>query len=368
MALNISTVLTRFVKDTFQILHTIDTSELYTSQITDILNPLLETTDIEIVISKMEEFKTLDFGNVNNNLTDAIFYSLNLISLANSETIKSVNDKIALLLSVAARHLIPSYQPKCIDNDNFIDDTGDTLLHRHVRNNDLQGVKTLLSQGVNPNISNYRGYTPIHIACENGFSDIVRLLLKFKADINIQCAVGLTPLTEIVRHGDEVLLKEIINKCSLLPSVLQPAVSMAVSENKPDMLEIFLDSGLVDANTPMDTIIESKMNDGSTLLHGACALGSLQMVNTLIDNYADVNARDRKGQTPLFKAILTHNYNLAVRLVNASADVNIRDITGATPLMYAVGGRNLQLIAFLLDHGADMYGYNQKQKTVFDLI
>jgi len=36
--------------------------------------------------------------------------------------------------------------------------------------------------------------------------------------------------------------------------------------------------------------------------------------------------------------------------------------------MYAVGWRNLQLIAFLLDHGADMYGYNQKQKTVFDLI
>jgi hypothetical protein len=47
---------------------------------------------------------------------------------------------------------------------------------------------------------------------------------------------------------------------------------------------------------------------GATPLHAACLLGSPEIVQYLLDQGADVRAKDNDGHTPLDYAILSHSY------------------------------------------------------------
>lgn len=47
---------------------------------------------------------------------------------------------------------------------------------------------------------------------------------------------------------------------------------------------------------------------GATPLHAACLLGSAEIVSFLLDQGADVRAKDNDGHTPLDYAILSHSY------------------------------------------------------------
>ena len=59
------------------------------------------------------------------------------------------------------------------------------------------------------------------------------------------------------------------------------------------------------------------------------------VITTLINAGADVNARNKYGSTPLMYASgANQNPDVITTLINAGADVNARDKDGWTPLMY----------------------------------
>jgi cytohesin len=55
------------------------------------------------------------------------------------------------------------------------------------------------------------------------------------------------------------------------------------------------------------------------------------VVKLPFDRCADVNARERKGRTPLGFAVYHGHVEVLKLLVDAGADVNIRDGVGWTP-------------------------------------
>lgn len=48
--------------------------------------------------------------------------------------------------------------------------------------------------GANKNCQDKEFCTPLHYACENGFADVVDILLKFKAEVNIKTCQGITAI------------------------------------------------------------------------------------------------------------------------------------------------------------------------------
>lgn len=81
---------------------------------------------------------------------------------------------------------------------------------------------------------------------------------------------------------------------------------------------------------------------------------------------AQLESRNRDGETPLVVATRSGSHDVAVALIQAGADVNAavkpvesmwgrRDfaLTGSTPLLFAVGHGDAPLVKLLLDHGAD---------------
>jgi ankyrin repeat protein len=91
---------------------------------------------------------------------------------------------------------------------------------------------------------------------------------------------------------------------------------------------------------------------GSTLLHHAAGFGSIEVMTQLLDAGAAVNAKNRRGSTPLMWAI--HDESKVQLLVGRGAAVNMRQAEGRTPLYLAASlGNGAAQVRLLLERGAD---------------
>ena len=62
--------------------------------------------------------------------------------------------------------------------------TGEGALHIVVRRDDSRYLSYLLAKGANPNIKNRQGDTPLLVAVDRGYGDLIPILLKNKANPN----------------------------------------------------------------------------------------------------------------------------------------------------------------------------------------
>ena len=108
-------------------------------------------------------------------------------------------------------------------------------------------------------------------------------------------------------------------------------------------------------------------NWGDTPLH-YLALGRSndikgELIRVLIEAGADVDVRNYRKMTPLFKAVDDGNVDHVRALLQAGANVNVRDKGGDTPLHQATWKRDTDLLTLLLEHGAAVNAKNKWFET-----
>lgn len=79
----------------------------------------------------------------------------------------------------------------------------------------------------------------------------------------------------------------------------------------------------------------------------------VELAKVAIDNGADIDDKDRNGNTALHYCVYYKNYELMKYLVDNGANVNIQDNNGNTPLMLAVKMQPKNFSDFLIDNGAN---------------
>lgn len=100
-------------------------------------------------------------------------------------------------------------------------------------------------------------------------------------------------------------------------------------------------------------LLKYKINQAYKIASQSAADYVLKTVALLVENGADVNAKNSDGKPVIFFALVgTHSIDLEVLkfLISKGADVNIRDAQGNTPLFYAFG--NQEAVDILLAAGA----------------
>jgi ankyrin repeat protein len=102
----------------------------------------------------------------------------------------------------------------------------------------------------------------------------------------------------------------------------------------------------------------------------AVSSNDLARVRNLIDQGAEINERDIRGNTPLGRA-LSYNYiEIARVLLEKGADVNAANKEGYTPLMLAVSSYAASrdaMVSLVLSHGAKTELRNSYGETAHDI-
>ena len=99
-------------------------------------------------------------------------------------------------------------------------------------------------------------------------------------------------------------------------------------------------------------VVNGKDAGGSTALHHAAGYGPVGNLQLLIDKGADVNAKNRRGSTPLHWAI--HDEAKVRLLLSKGANVNAKQAQGRTPLyLAAMLGKSSPTMRLLFTSGAD---------------
>lgn len=105
-------------------------------------------------------------------------------------------------------------------------------------------------------------------------------------------------------------------------------------------------------------------------LHDAIQKGEVAKVKTLISNNKElIHMKSEKGQTPLHLAVQNGNQEIVDFLISQGADINARDGEGNTPLITALASRKTDTARFLLSKGVDVKIKNtQNQPAIFFAI
>lgn len=93
--------------------------------------------------------------------------------------------------------------------------------------------------------------------------------------------------------------------------------------------------------------------DQSTPLHNASILKTTALVELLVAKGADVNANDRNGRSPIFRALELQRMDIVNTLFEAGADLNHVDALHSwTPLNLTVYEEKLTATRWLIEHGS----------------
>ena len=189
------------------------------------------------------------------------------------------------------------------------------------------------------------GATPLHRAAAEEHPQTVALLLQAGADIHARDSEGDTPLLVAAYGG------------FLNPAVLETLVNAGADVNDRNERG----ATVLHAALPSWPVVRRLLDLGAdasapTLLHKAARLGdNPELITVILDAGADVNARNRIGQSPLHDAALGGGPGVIAALVAGGAELNARDNRGATPLHQAVEAKKPANVAALLKAGADAH-------------
>jgi len=110
-------------------------------------------------------------------------------------------------------------------------------------------------------------------------------------------------------------------------------------------------------------LIFSKGNEDRTPLHFAAAKGNKDVVEFLLANKAEPDAKDKYGMTPLDVAASNGHRDVAQLLLANKADVNARDNDGWTPLHFAAVHDHKGVAELLLANNAELDARNTLGQT-----
>ncbi|KAJ5882916.1 uncharacterized protein N7473_009802 [Penicillium subrubescens] len=165
---------------------------------------------------------------------------------------------------------------------------GNTTIHLAAQRGDLRLIKSLHSRGLDVNIKNLHGVTPLAAAARRGHRSLVEFLISIGATIDSQDKRQLTPLHNAAYHGAD------------------------------DIVRILLDAGadpFMKANYP-----------GTTALHWACKSGHVSTVALLLTRLKNLDEipatwesaleiAAKKGRTAVVKLLIDANFVISDRVI-----------------------------------------------------
>ncbi|XP_048749788.2 protein phosphatase 1 regulatory subunit 16A-like isoform X3 [Ostrea edulis] len=230
---------------------------------------------------------------------------------------------------------------------------GNIMILESAARNDLEDVKRLLSAGVNPDVTNEDGLTALHQCCIDDNEEMLKLLLEFGALVNARDTELWTPLHAAATCGHVHLCRYLIDKGGELLAVNADGnmpYDICEDEVTLDYIETEMakrgitqedidDTRLIPEKQMLNDLkliarrggdLEFISSDGATPLHIAAANGYQEVADFLLDHHVSVDRRDFDSWQPIHAAACWLQPEILEILVRNGADIDAKTRNGET--------------------------------------
>jgi ankyrin repeat protein len=240
-------------------------------------------------------------------------------------------------------------------NDRLDEKIKNVILIEAVIDRDIHKVQEYIQLGIDVNVQDYQGNTPVHFASSLGHKKILKYLIRSKANVNVKNKFNEIPLHMAINLKTVKLLldngsfKDIKDKSGETPLFYN-----VKSESFDVIKEIVKRGGNVN-------IVN---NDKVGLLHYASSLGNLNLVKFLIESKVNTKSKDSQGDTSLHYACAYGYPEVVKELIKVGISVNSVNNKKRTPLDLAIKSGSLNSVKILIDNGAKI----KKSNLLFEPI
>jgi ankyrin repeat protein len=252
-------------------------------------------------------------------------------------------------------------------NFDMVDPSGRTPLMNALLDGNKNMAKLLLPVTKQLDQSDIDKNSAIHIATRKGFKTIVTDLILRGIDINAVDGLGNTALIIATRHNRselvDLLLNEGINH-QVKNQKRQSATDIAQVQNNKMVIQVYRKYGVAvsakaknPAKLDLATFKANLANTNSTypgwpLLHVVSLLGEKKFVQELINQGVNLNAVDPKGNTALHRAASEGRIDIVKLLLKNGSDINAINRDNETALYFAAASGRVKTISYLINKGA----------------
>ncbi|MCE5187042.1 MAG: ankyrin repeat domain-containing protein [Planctomycetaceae bacterium] len=279
---------------------------------------------------------------------------------------------------------------------NAADLRGQTPLHLACADNAVQQCRILLDRGADVNARDRNENTPLclltryhcnHTSYPEDELRIAEMLLEKGADVNAADVFGCTPLLNLgeanmdchleltrllIARGADLNRQDHQGNTFLLGAAeMGTAAMMKIAIEAGADLSIRNYYGMsiqkiarYDAEEKLQLLYQYKKD---VTLPEAVYYSQSALVDQLIQNGADVNAKLDDGSTPLILASQRNDSAMIIKLLTLAAGINAQDNSGSTALHYAAAQGYDEIVRILLANKADVTLRNQDGLRAIDL-
>eukprot|EP00889_Picochlorum_renovo_P003567 jgi/Picre1/30597/NNA_005958.t1 len=244
-------------------------------------------------------------------------------------------------------------------------DCGSTALMIAVNAGHMRTASKLLSEGANVNTANnHDGSSALIQAAKAGYTDRVHWLIERQANIEALGNDGRTSLMHASENGNIDVVCALLNAGANMDAITDArGYGLTLLEGHDGVLAARQQEGV---RGEEDLPPEHK-NDGMTALMYASQNGHVDVVRSLLDRGARVNAITQGSQgiglTALMLAAREGDAETVKALLDGGANVHEEDEGEWTALTYAAREGNAETVKALLDGGADIHAEDEEGNT-----
>lgn len=241
---------------------------------------------------------------------------------------------------------------------------GSTALHLATRFGQRKVMKLLLSRKVNSQIANEQGATGLQVAVGTEYDEAtVPLLVKNKVDVNIRnIHNGDTALHLAVEWRRPRIILFLIDRGASIDMTNEDGftpLQLAARVDNCEAIALLLQRGAQ---------VEARSLSGYTALQLAAHAKHWVAFDLLLIGGADINAWSKSGDSLLHEQARTASSPaVAAKLLDQGANIEARNSLGYSPLQCAAMYGNRNLFLFLLQRGAKLDVETPKGESILHI-
>ncbi|XP_062605610.1 serine/threonine-protein phosphatase 6 regulatory ankyrin repeat subunit A-like [Saccostrea cucullata] len=226
--------------------------------------------------------------------------------------------------------------------DTEIEDTnGRTPLFLAVESNKPALVEILLDSNCNVNVRGPGQTTPVHMAAKLIHNECLKLLVSHRAKINLRDSCGNTPLIIATKYGNYEALDVLVKAgCNVNIQNKEGCSALHYASHQAGGVNLLLAAG-ADPNV--------RDEDNITPLIMAASQGFDEVVKSLVRAHCDVNVQNNSAKKTALHILAWKGHPDCIKdIILGGADVNIYDKFHKTSLWYAIKNKHVEVVKLLL--------------------